>query len=137
MAGAPVVSRLAPEDCLDLLGGAAVGRVAVCVGALPAIRTVRFALAGGHIVFRVAPRSTLSRAAAGVVAFHVDHYDPEALEGWCVQVVGHSEAVTEPSLLTELGRLPLEAWTPTAESDLFFRVPLASISGQRIRWPKR
>ena len=134
MAETPVVIPLARQECLDRLSTAPVGRVVINVGALPAIRTVRFALSPGYVVFRVAPRSALSRAAAGILAFGADHFDPDAGEGWCVQVVGRSEEVTEPAILGELGRLPLGAWTPPGAADHVFRLAMDSVSGQWVSW---
>ena len=135
MADTPTVTRLDRPQCLALLGSVPVGRVAVNVGALPAIRTVRFALTGAHVVFRVAKGSTLSRAAAGVVAFQADHYDGVDRHGWCVQVVGRSEEVTDPVEVDDLTGLALEAWGLGGAGDSFFRLPLAKVSGERVRWP--
>jgi uncharacterized protein len=107
----------------------------VTVGALPAIRTVRFALTPAHLVFRVAPGSTLRRAVAGIVAFQADNYDATAGQGWCVQVVGHSEEVTEQRLIEELEGLPLESWAPAGASDHVFRMGLGSVTGEWVEWP--
>lgn len=130
-----MVTPLSYDECLELLAAAKVGRVALNVGALPSIRTVRFALSAGHVVFRAAPGSALARAAMGVVAFQADHFDPDAGTGWCVEVVGHSEAVTHPTLVGELARLPLEAWAAGGLRDHFFRVRLDRVGGQRVSWP--
>ena len=136
MAARPLISQLHRDQCLDLISRARVGRVALNVGALPAIRTVRFALTGDHVVFRAAPGSMLGRAAAGVVAFQVDHLAEHDGEGWWVQVIGRSEAVTHPGVLDELERLPLTPWAEPDGSDAFFRLPLDSVSGQHVRWPE-
>lgn len=127
--------RLGRTECLSLLASVPVGRVAVNVGALPAIRTVRFALTAAHVVFRVANGSTLARAAAGVVAFQADHYDRADRHGWCVQVVGRSEEVTEPADVDVVTALALEPWGTCGAGDRFFRLPLAKVSGERVRWP--
>ena len=131
----PVVTPLSREECLALLAGARVGRVAINVAALPAIRTVRFALSSGHVVFRVAPGSALCRAASGVVAFQADHYDPDSGAGWCVEAVGRCQRITDPVVLETVRLLPLEAWAPPGEGDHFFGVRLGTVSGQHVQLP--
>lgn len=135
MADFPVVTALSRDECLALLSAVRVGRVAIHVGALPAIRTVRFSLTAAHVVFRVAPQSALCRGANGVVAFQADHYDHDRGLGWCVEVVGHSRQVTDPETLVSLRALPLEPWAPGDQADHFFRVGLDSVKGQRVRLP--
>ena len=71
----PMVTPLGDEDCLRLLGSASIGRVALTIGALPASRTVRFALTPGRIVFRIASDPRLRQAVGAVIAFQVDHFD--------------------------------------------------------------
>ena len=135
MPEAPIVTRLEREACLRLLASVPVGRVAVSVRALPAIRTVRFTLTPGHVVFRVSPDSTLRRAATGVVAFQADDYDAAARHGWCVQVVGRSEEVPERHQTEEMAGLSLESWAPPGRGDHLFRVPIGSVTGEWVEWP--
>jgi len=131
-----LVARLSREECLACLAQAPLGRVAMTVGALPAVRTVRFALAEEHVVFRVASESRFRRAVANtVVVFQVDHFDEQARQGWCVEVHGIGHEVTDPDVASRLGRLPLEALGDDPTRDLFVRIPITSVSGQRVRWP--
>ena len=58
----PFIVKLDPVACRTLLAQVSVRRVALSMAALPVIRTVRYALAYDHIVFRVAPDSRLCRA---------------------------------------------------------------------------
>jgi uncharacterized protein len=131
----PIVVKLDPVECLALLAHAPIGRVALSIGALPAVRTVRFALSDGSIVFRVAPNSQLLRAAAGaVVAFHADHYDEQAGDGWSVVAHGACEEITNVDALTSMRALPMVPWADTPTGDHFLRIPITMITGERVRW---
>jgi uncharacterized protein len=131
----PIVVKLDPAECLALLARSPIGRVAVSIDALPAVRTVRFALSGDSIVFRVAANSRLRRAAAGaVVAFHADHYDQEAGEGWSVMAHGMCEEIRDVDALTSMRSLPLAPWADTPTGDRSLRIPISMISGERVRW---
>jgi nitroimidazol reductase NimA-like FMN-containing flavoprotein (pyridoxamine 5'-phosphate oxidase superfamily) len=77
------------EQCLRHLAGGGLGRIAVNVGALPAILPVHFALDGDHVVFSIGAGTTLDRATRdAVVAFESDGH--EAADGmqWSVMVTG-------------------------------------------------
>lgn len=80
---------LAEDECRLLLETQQVGRVAVSIGALPAIFPVNYRMLGGDIVFRTG--EGLKRRAAlrnSVVGFEVDEIHPETATGWSVMVVG-------------------------------------------------
>ena len=88
------------------------GRIALSIGALPAIRSVRFVLSGPDVVFRVRPVSRLYRAACNsVVAFHADYVDEQARDGWAVQIQGVGRPVTDAVALQGLRSLPLASWS--------------------------
>ena len=113
---APIVTRLSAVECLVRLTLAPIGRVAVSIDAMPAVRTVRFALDGNNIVFRVADGSRLQEATNdSVVAFHADHYDEATRSGWSVEVVGVAKPVTDELSVARLARLPLESWSDDAQ----------------------
>jgi len=131
-----LVVKLDRGECLAYLAQAPLGRVALTVGALPAIRSVRFALTEDHVVFRVASGSRLRRAVVNtVVVFQADHYDEHARQGWCVEVHGVGHEVTDPNTMAQLRMLPLEPMGESPTSDHFVRVPTTSVSGQRVQWP--
>src|SRR5579864_8870685 len=107
-----VVTPLDESTSLALLPQAKLGRVALCMGALPCVRAVRFAVDGDAIVIRLRPDSRLRKATAGmVVAFEADHYDEAARGWWSVEVCGIASAVSDPVELARLRTLPLEPWT--------------------------
>jgi len=127
---------MSKQECLALLGRAPIGRVALSIAAMPAVRSVKFVVADANVVLRLAPDSRLSRAAAGsVIAFHVDHYDHEAREGWSVVVQGVGEHVRDQRLLAALQQLPLDPWSDPPSEDRFVRIPLTEINGEHVRWP--
>ncbi len=78
---------------LELLRRAGVGRVVYTVGALPAVRPVRFRLdALGGVLLSTATGSELARAVEGaVIAFEADQVDAADGTGWCVTVLGRAE----------------------------------------------
>jgi uncharacterized protein len=134
MRGPPIVTRLGHDECLSLLPSVGLGRVGLNLAALPAVRSVWFALTEDHVVFRVKPGSNLSQAAGSVVAFHADHYDPVELQGWCVQAIGLCEEVTDPVTLGDRRALPLEGWALGGTADHFFQLDLSSLTGERLQW---
>jgi uncharacterized protein len=136
MVAPPVVTRLERDECIWLLSQSSFGRLAVSIGAIPAIRSIKFAVAGDHVVFRLAPSSALCRAASGVVAFQADHYEPETMQSWSVSVTDHCLEVLDESLLAELRTLPLDPWAPEDAADRFFRIALEKVRGERVYWSK-
>jgi uncharacterized protein len=103
------------------------------IGALPAVRTVRFAVDGDGIVFRVANGSRLQQAIHDtVVAFHADQYDEASRSAWSVQVVGVAKAVTYEVSVARLVRLPLESWSDAPAGDTFVRIPASFIHGEEV-----
>jgi nitroimidazol reductase NimA-like FMN-containing flavoprotein (pyridoxamine 5'-phosphate oxidase superfamily) len=132
----PTIVKLTPEDCLTLLGQTRIGRVAVSIDALPAVRTVRFVLASGNIVFRAATDSRLREAVTNaVVAFQADHCDDAARQGWSVLVRGVGEEVNDADSVAQLRSLPLEPWADSPTGDRFLRIPISMVSGERVFWP--
>jgi hypothetical protein len=119
-------------ECLELLGRSSIGRVAVSVGAVPAVFPVNFALLDRAIVFWTSTGTKLDAAMRNaVVAFEVDEVDAVYHEGWSVLVVGIADELRDPALLQRVGQLPLDSW---AEGPLEHVVAIQPefISGRRI-----
>jgi hypothetical protein len=130
-----VTVRLTEGECRARLGQSHLAQVGLNIGALPAIRTIRFALYDDQIVFRVRPDSRLGRAAADhVVAFHASSIDEFARNAWSVDVQDVARTVTEPIEVESLLQLPLMAWSPSPVDDRFIRIPTANISGELVVW---
>ena len=123
------------EECLSLLRRATIGRVAVSIGALPAVLPVNFTVIGDDIVFRTNPGAKLDAALAdNVVAFEADDIDPIYHTGWSVLVQGTAREVVEPGQVAEMRRAPLRAWAGSGR-DRFVRIPTNHVSGRRIPSP--
>jgi len=122
-----------PEDeCLRRLRFRGMGRIALSVGALPAIFPINFTVDGRDIYFRTAPGTKLDAAARNaVVAFEVDDVDPISHTGWSVLVVGPAEEVRDPGELERLRRLPLTRWVRGGEDSLI-RIRAELVSGREL-----
>jgi nitroimidazol reductase NimA-like FMN-containing flavoprotein (pyridoxamine 5'-phosphate oxidase superfamily) len=120
------------EECLRLIRTAALGRLAIHAGALPAIVPVNFALTDDGVVLRTGAGSKLQHATTNaVVAFEVDDHDPFDHTGWSVNVIGVAREVTDPGELAALARLPLAHWAGGV-AEHYVRISLDVISGRRI-----
>jgi nitroimidazol reductase NimA-like FMN-containing flavoprotein (pyridoxamine 5'-phosphate oxidase superfamily) len=122
-------------ECLSLLRRATIGRVAISVGALPAILPVNFTLVGEDIVFRTTAGAKMDAAMANnVIAFEADDVDPVYQTGWSVLVQGMASEVVEPEQVAEMRRAPLRAWAGNGR-DHFVRLPTDHVSGRCIPAP--
>ena len=82
---------LIPEqECWELLATSSVGRMALSIGALPAILPVQYHLDGRTVAVCLGHRELPERALNTVVAFAADAIDPHTRSGWSVQVQGRS-----------------------------------------------
>lgn len=126
--GLEVLSR---QECMRLLGQASLGRVALTVGALPAVFPVHYAVLGDSLVFRSGPGTKLSAAGSGsVVCLEADDVDPEFHTGWSVMVVGRTRLIDDGPELARMQSLPLRPWV--GEADAFVEVEASMVSGRRI-----
>jgi nitroimidazol reductase NimA-like FMN-containing flavoprotein (pyridoxamine 5'-phosphate oxidase superfamily) len=119
-------------ECRRRLAKGGLGRTGVCVGALPAIFPVNYAVLDGDIVFRTGPGTKLDAAVAGVVvAFEVDHFDPLSHTGWSVMVVGVARRITDPDERARAEHLPLASWAEGAR-DAFVRLESSRVTGREL-----
>ncbi len=121
---------LGREECSVRLREARLGRVAVTVGAQPAIFPVNFAVLDGEVVFRTAPGTKLCAATAHhIVAFEVDGVNADGSSGWSVLVVGHAAQIRHPAMLERARALGLQTWAP-GERDYFVKISTEQLSGR-------
>lgn len=126
------IERLGRDECLDLLRGQQVGRLAVVSHGRPLIFPVNYAMDGEAVVFRTAPGSKFDGAVREMaVAFEIDELDVELREGWSVVVAGRAEEVVSESHRTRLGHLPLRPWA-AGEKDHWLTIASTSITGRRV-----
>ena len=122
---------LTERQCRDLLQTEQIGRVAVSIGALPAIFPVNYRVVDGDIIFRTG--EGLKRRAAlrgSVVGFEVDHIDPEAATGWSVMVVGLARE-QEPDEADPPEYGSISPWAGGERSHVI-RIHPEVVSGRRI-----
>jgi nitroimidazol reductase NimA-like FMN-containing flavoprotein (pyridoxamine 5'-phosphate oxidase superfamily) len=122
---------LTEAECRALLSTESVGRVAVSVGALPAIFPVNFTVVDEDILFLTGEGLKLRAALKNtVVGFEVDSLDPALRYGWSVMVVGVAKEV----LAAEREGLEPVQITPWAGGDRshLVRIHPEMISGRRV-----
>lgn len=123
---------LSEAECEELLRHCSVGRVALSIGAVPAVFPVNFATLDGMIVFRTASGTKLDGATRKtVVAFEVDEVDPLYHEGWSVLAVGICDELRDPEQVERVNRLGLAAWADGVK-DHTVAIRPEFISGRRI-----
>jgi nitroimidazol reductase NimA-like FMN-containing flavoprotein (pyridoxamine 5'-phosphate oxidase superfamily) len=128
----PRLLALPRQECLRRLGRMGLGRVAVTIGALPAIFPVNYALLGDDVVFRMAAGTKLKAALRGtVVAFEVDRADALRMSGWSVLIIGEARAITDRHSLAAAMRLPLTSWA-VGERDVFVRLTSTIVTGREL-----
>lgn len=123
---------LSEDMCRRLLAKADVGRVAITVGALPAVLPVNYAMLNGDIVFLTAEGTKLDAALANaVVAFEVDEIDREHGRGWSVLVIGVASEITDPADIAGATALGIQPWAG-GDRHHFVRIRAEFVSGRRI-----
>ena len=129
----PVLDELSRAECLELLAGHGVGRIAVATpGASPLIAPVNYLLDGDVVVFRSGPGSKLRALRGTPVSFQLDEIDETRHTGWSVLVKGAAYEATR----WETDHLDLPTWAP-GDRGHWVRVVPAVITGRRLRVPGR
>ena len=118
---------LAEGECLRLLAGERLGRVAITVKALPVILPVQFALDHDEIVFRAPPGGVLAEATRHtVIAFEADGSEP-GYGYWSVLVTGVARHLAERDAR---GLTTLPPWS--SEADVTVALSPQLLSGRRL-----
>jgi uncharacterized protein len=100
---------LSPEECLQKLAAAHLGRLAFSDRALPALVPMNYIVDGRDLVLDAAATAPVVRAAQGrgsIVAFEVDEIDPETNSGWCVSVTGRLHQIADRRRVERYARNP-------------------------------
>lgn len=119
------------DECLALLKGQDLGRLAFLNDGRPAILPVNYLLDQGTAVFRYAYGTVLDSIPEQRVAFEVDHTDPASHAGWSVVVEGKAEEVWRPEELADLRALTLHPWAPGNRAH-YVRILSSAVTGRRI-----
>jgi uncharacterized protein len=127
------IRLLCRDECLDLLATVPIGRVAVSVGALPAIFPINFELDDDGVLFGAMADSRLAKATHGnIVAFQADAYDPIERSGWSVLGVGPATRLSSTNDPRHVYRSIPEPWTMGEAPEHLMRIELGQLSGHRI-----
>jgi hypothetical protein len=132
-----VIEQLDVSECLRLIGTRRLGHLTYTSPFGPTVLPVLYKLHEKSIVFHTLPDTfTEEDLRTGIanaeyqVAFEVDQFDPETLEGWFVVAVGsahHVDTEAERASIIDAGADPL----PEAGSQHMVRVYPTRISGRR------
>jgi nitroimidazol reductase NimA-like FMN-containing flavoprotein (pyridoxamine 5'-phosphate oxidase superfamily) len=132
-----VIEELSEEQCLDLVSGGGIGRIAYTSRFGPAVLPVNYVLQDGAIVFRTAEHGPLDEdlrtgitGAEYKVAFEIDSIDLATQQGWSVLIQGPAHHVTsaEEDVVRGAG---VEPWAP-GPKELFVRIVPSRITGRRV-----
>ena len=127
---------LSEEECRALLADAGVGRVAITLGALPAVLPVNYGLLEGDIVFLTGEGTKFQAALRqSIVAFEVDEIDPLQEGGWSVLAIGVAHEMTDESELAAARALGIRPWVQGARTH-FVRLHPEMLTGRRIAAPR-
>jgi nitroimidazol reductase NimA-like FMN-containing flavoprotein (pyridoxamine 5'-phosphate oxidase superfamily) len=133
-----VIEELSEDQCLNLISGGGIGRIAYTSRFGPAVLPVNYALQDGAVVFRTAAHGPLDEdlrtgitGADYKVAFEIDSIDLASQRGWSVLIQGpaHHVAGTEEEAVRRAG---VESWAP-GDRELFVRIVPSLITGRRVR----
>ena len=126
--------ELLVEECLELLSGGGVGRVAMCTPMGARIVPLNYAMNDEAIVFRTTPYSELGTYGWNTdLAFEIDHLDFEKHQGWSVVAIGRGELVKDADEIQAIR----DGWDPTpwagGRRHLYVRLRWRDITGRRLR----
>ena len=132
-----VIEELSEDQCLNLISGGGIGRIAYTSRFGPAVLPVNYALQDGAVVFRTAAHSPLDEdLQTGItdadykVAFEIDSIDLASQRGWSVLIQGpaHHVAGAEEEAVRRAG---VQSWAP-GDRELFVRIVPSRITGRRV-----
>jgi uncharacterized protein len=114
------------DECLCLLAGEQVGRLAVVEHDRPKIYPVNYALDGDEVVFRSDLGAKVDAGHRAPVCFEVDHLNARTRAGWSVVITGRLEDARGHDL-------PIEPWAGAKQHQ--FRIVSERITGRRVGPP--
>jgi nitroimidazol reductase NimA-like FMN-containing flavoprotein (pyridoxamine 5'-phosphate oxidase superfamily) len=138
-AAEPAVDDLNEAECLNLVAGQEIGRIAFTSRYGITVLPVNYRLHEGSIVFRTGQGSPMdedlrtgSAHADYQVAFEVDEISPVTREGWSVLILGPAHHMTSDEERATAARSGVTPWTG-GPKEQFMRILPTRITGRRIR----
>ena len=126
--------ELSPQESVQLLSSASMGRVVFTARALPAIRPVNHIVDDDYVIIRTDTRASItSELRAGgetVVAYEADAIDQDQQLGWSVVVVGVAHRVIDPDEAAVYRRV-LRSWA-AGTRDQVIAIHIDLITGFRL-----
>lgn len=121
------------NECLALLRGEPVGRLAISITDHPDIFPINHVVDHGTVVFRTAEGTKLAAAVLGTaVAYEIDGFDAEAGIAWSVVIKGRAFEIERLEDLIDAADLPLFPWHASPKHR-YVRIEPDEISGRRFR----
>jgi uncharacterized protein len=129
----PQLQVIDREECLRLLAGDEIGRLAVISGTTPVVVPVNYALDGETVVFRSDPGSKLDHGPRARASFEVDCFDRERRTGWSVVATGRLEEVThyDAATFARVRRLAVDPWAGGDKAHWMRLIP-DRVTGRRV-----
>lgn len=122
------ITSLSSERCAALLGGNALGRLAISVDGHPDIYPVNYAYFHESIFFRTAEGSKLAASVVNPhVAFEIDGYSDSS--AWSVVVKGEARILDDDEDDLVTAEAKLNPWVPTIKMNLVGITP-TEVSGR-------
>lgn len=136
-----VVRDLDEAECLRLVAGQEVGRIAYNGRFGPMVLPVNYRLFESSIVFRTEEGSAMDEDlttgiedAEYLIAFEIDELDPARREGWTVLIHGSAHHVTDEGERVAVAQTGVTPWAG-GDRDLYMRIRPTHIGGRRITHP--
>lgn len=131
----PPAGVIPPDQAIRLLRHQPVGYLAVVAGHTPHIFPVNYALDGDSVIFRTNTGTKLHALSRSLVAFQVDHLNPDGT-GWAVLIEGIADELTSASpdaVKARVATLAVEPWAP-GYRPYFVRITPLRVHGLSHRW---
>ncbi len=132
-----LVDELSRDECLRLLRGSLVGRIAVVVDEFPVVLPVNYRLVetSGRtwLALRTRPGNVLDQASMHA-AFEIDGIDPAHRQGWSVLVRGTLQHA-DPDAADFRTLFDPDPWL-ASERDAWLVIEPFAITGRRLRPPE-
>jgi nitroimidazol reductase NimA-like FMN-containing flavoprotein (pyridoxamine 5'-phosphate oxidase superfamily) len=124
------LKEMTKDECLELLAGHQVGRVAYCDELGPVVLPVNYVLDHDCVLIQISPHSTLAtHLRSAHASFEIDDFDEYNQSGWSVLVRGDAAYVDSEDLPDEDDRP--EAWAE-GQRTLHVRITPHDITGRRL-----
>jgi nitroimidazol reductase NimA-like FMN-containing flavoprotein (pyridoxamine 5'-phosphate oxidase superfamily) len=135
----PAVEEMDEAECMRLVAGQEVGRIAYTGRYGLTVLPVNYRLHEGSILFRTGQDSAMDEDlrtglehAEFRVAFEIDELDRAMRQGWSVLIQGPAHHVTSEDELAAVAGTALSPW-PGGSKERFMRILPTRVTGRRIR----